>query len=79
MLASSISRLLRQFAMGGTDVDIGLLVNLRKFIEDECMCSMGRGGALTHNHFQMFVNGNFISLPLLKKIIKVCWDGIRVL
>lgn len=66
-------------AMGGMDVDIGLLVNLTKFIEDECiarLCSMGRGGALTHKHFQMVLKGNFTSLPMLNKKIKIClgWE-----
>ena len=57
-------------AMGGLDSDIGLLVNLRRFIEEECIAdlrSVERGGALTHKHFQMLVKGNFSSLPVLNK------------
>lgn len=41
-----------------TSVDKGLFVKLREFIEEECiagLCSMKRGGALTHKHFQMVV------------------------
>ena len=33
---------------------------------------MERGGALIHKHFQMVVKGNFTSLPVLNKKIKVC-------
>ena len=66
--------------MGGVDVDVGLLVNLRRFIEDHCfagLCSVERGGALTHKHFQMMVKGNFTSLLVLNKKTKVClgWDA----
>ena len=42
----------------GANIDIALLVNLRKFIEDKCMvglCCVERDGALTHKHFQMVV------------------------
>lgn len=66
-------------AVDGIDIDIGLFVNLRKFIEEECMsglCCMEWGGALTHKHFQLIVIGNFSSLLVLNKNIKVClgWD-----
>lgn len=66
--------------MGGVDVDIVLLMNLRRLIEDHCiarLCFVERGGALTHKHFQMMVKGNFSSLLVLNKQIKVClgWDG----
>lgn len=57
------------------DINIGLLVNLRKFIENECMvglCYVEHGGALTHKHFQMFVRGNCSSILELNKKIKVC-------
>jgi hypothetical protein len=61
------------------NINIALLVKLRKYI---CKgmhgrCSMERGGALTHKHFQMIANGNFTSLQALNKKIKVClgWDG----
>ena len=43
------------------DVDIKLLVSLRRFIEDHCIVGfyvVERGGALTHKHFQMAVKGN---------------------
>ena len=66
--------------MGGKEVDIGLLVNLRKFIKEGCnmagLCSLECGGAVMHKHFQMMVKGNFSILPLLNKKIKVClgWD-----
>jgi hypothetical protein len=65
--------------VAGIDIDITLLVKLRKFIEEECMaelCSMERGGGLTHEHFQMVMKGNFSSLMVLTKKVKVClgWD-----
>lgn len=62
-------------AVGGMDIDIGLLVKSRKFIMDECMaglCSVECGGALTCKHFQMVVKGNFSSLPMWSKKIRVC-------
>ena len=37
------------------DIDITLLADLRKFIEEECIvgsCSIERGGALTHKQFK---------------------------
>lgn len=39
------------------------------------MCE--RGGALTHMHFQMVAKGDFNSLPMLNKKIKVAlgWDA----
>ena len=49
--------------VGGTDINIRLLVNLRRFIEEECisgLCSVERGGALTHKHFQMMVKKNLL-------------------
>ena len=65
-------------AMDGMDIDIALLVKLRKFIE-ECMVGfyiMECSATLTHNHFQMVVKGNFSSPLVLKKKIKVGlgWD-----
>lgn len=62
-------------AMGGMDVDIALLVKLKWFIEEQCiagLCSVKIRGALTHKHLQMVVKGNFVSLPVLKKKIKLC-------
>lgn len=63
-------------AVGGMDVDVGFLVNLRRFIEEECMigmCSVERGGVLTDKHVQMMVvKGNFSSLPVLNRRIEVC-------
>ena len=63
-------------AVGGMDVDVGFLVNLRRFIEEECMialCSVEQGGVLTDKHFQMMVvKGDFSSLPVLNKRIEVC-------
>lgn len=35
---------------------------------------MERGGTLTHKHFQMVMKGNFSSLLMLNKKIKVCLD-----
>lgn len=60
----------RTTAVGGIDIDIRCLVNLRKFIEEECMaglCYVEQGGALTHKHFQVVVKGNFSSLSILNK------------
>lgn len=60
----------RTTAVGGIDIDIRFRVNLRKFIEEECMvelCSVEQGGALTHKHFQVIVKGKFSSLPVLNK------------
>ena len=40
-------------AVGGTNIDIDLLVSLRRFIEEECivgLCFVERGGALMHTH-----------------------------
>ena len=57
-------------AIGGLDFDIGLLVNLRSFFEEQCIASLRfleRGGALMHKHFQMLVKGNFNSLLVLNK------------
>jgi hypothetical protein len=59
--------------MDGMDIDIALLVKLRKFLE-ECMvgfCSMECNGTLTHNHFQMIVKGSFSSLLVLKREIRL--------
>lgn len=58
-------------AVGGTDVHIGLIVNLRKFIEGQCivgLCSVERESALMHKHFQMVIKGNFTSPLVLNKI-----------
>jgi hypothetical protein len=44
------------------DVDVALLVISRTFIEEHYiadLCSMERGGALTHMHFQLVVKGGF--------------------
>lgn len=66
-------------AVGKEDVDIALLVNLRKFIEEECvvgLCSMEHCVMVTHKHFQMVVKGNCSRLLVSNKKIKVClgWD-----
>jgi hypothetical protein len=67
-------------AVGGMDIDVGLFVNLRAFIEDECtvgLCSVEfSGGVWMHKYFQMVVKGNFCSLSVLDKKLKVClgWD-----
>ena len=61
--------------VGGLDIDVGFFVNLRRFVEEECMvglCSVEQGGALMHNHFQMTVKGNFSILPVLTKKIELC-------
>ena len=58
--------------MGGTNIGIKLLENLRKFIEGECivgLCFVERGGALTHKQFLMAVKGNFTSFIVLNKRI----------
>lgn len=41
------------------------------------LCFVERGGALTHKHFKMVVKGNFSSLPMLNKKIKIAlgWDA----
>ena len=59
-------------------MDVNLLVNLRS-IEDHCIvrvCSMKRGGRLTHKHFQLMVKRNFTSVLVLNEKIKVYlgWD-----
>lgn len=45
-------------------------------MNNECIagvCSVEKGGgALTHKHFQMMMKGNFTSLAVLNKKIKVC-------
>ena len=64
-------------AVGGTHVCIRLLVNLRKFIEGQCIvgfCSSERGGALMHKHFQMVMKGNFTSPPVLNNICRYGYD-----
>jgi hypothetical protein len=56
-------------AVGGMGIDIALLVRLREFVEEECMvglCFVERGGALTHEQFQMVVEGDFSSLSVLE-------------
>ena len=48
--------------VGGKDVDIALLVNLRKFIEEECMaclCSTKRSATMTHNTLSNDGEGEF--------------------
>lgn len=43
-------------------MDVGLLTNLRRLIEDHCIVGLWfveRGGAFANKHFQMVVNGNF--------------------
>jgi hypothetical protein len=50
-------------AMGGVDIDIKLLVYLRRFVEDNCivdLCLVERGSALTQKHFQIVVKGIFL-------------------
>lgn len=42
--------------VGGINIDVGPLVNLRKFVEDECM---KLGGALMHEHFQTVDEGEY--------------------
>lgn len=57
-------------AVGGMDVGIALLVKSKRIIEERCiagLCSEEKGGALTNMHFQMVVEGNFASLPVLKE------------
>ena len=47
---------------------------MRRLVEDEHingLCFVERGGALTYKHFQMMVKGNFTSLLVLNKKIKV--------
>ena len=43
------------------------------------LCAMVRGGVLPHKHFQMVVKGNFNSVPMWRRKIKVClgWGGMR--
>jgi hypothetical protein len=56
--------------VGGKDIDVSLLVNLRRFIEENCsvgLCLVERGGALTHKHFHMVVKEDFSSLLALDK------------
>ena len=51
--------------VGGIDIDIAFFVKLRKFIEENWMawfCSMERGGAWTHKHFEMDVKRTCSSL-----------------
>ena len=41
--------------VGGMDMDIRVLIKLRKFMKEECivvLCSMERGGTLMHKHFK---------------------------
>jgi hypothetical protein len=50
-------------AIGDMDIDIGVLVKLRKFIEEESMvslCFVDCGTALTHKYFQMVMKGKFV-------------------
>lgn len=66
-------------AVGGMDVDIALLVKLKRIIEEQCiarLCSEEKGGAFTNKHFQMVVKGYFAGPPVLNKRTKVClgWD-----
>ena len=59
-----------------------LLVNLRKFIENDytaSLCLMKRDGVLTHRHLQMVVKGDFTSLLVFSKRINYFWYGTRVL
>lgn len=40
-------------AIGGTNIDIDLLMSLRRFIEEKCivgLCFVERGGTLMHTH-----------------------------
>lgn len=66
-------------AMGGVDIDVRLLVYLRRFVKEDCivgLCLVERGSALTQKHIQMVVRGGFYSLLVLNKTNKVClgWD-----
>lgn len=77
---SSTLKLLVTIVVEGVDVGIAYSVNLKHFIEEECiarLCLVENGGALTHKHFQMVVKGNFSRLPMLNKKIKMCmgWDS----
>lgn len=63
-------------AVGGVDIDIRLLVNMKWFIEEHCI-AVKRGGALTHKHFQMVLEGYFTYSHVMNKKIKVvvCYRG----
>lgn len=53
---------LTYFAVGGTDIDIRLLVNMRKFIEEECMvrlCYVEQGGCIDTQTFSRGCEGQF--------------------
>lgn len=57
----------------GTNIDIACLVNLWKFIEEECiakLCSVKRARALNPKHFQMVVKGNITRFVVLNKKVK---------
>jgi hypothetical protein len=52
-------------SVGAKDIDIGLSVNLRKFIREECMaglCYVEHARMLTHKHVQMVVKGYITTL-----------------
>ena len=53
--------------MGGTEVDFRVIIKLRKFFKEECLvalCSLEKGGALSHKHFQMVAKGTCTRLPV---------------
>lgn len=64
-------------AVGGVDIDVRLLVDLRKFIEENCiagLCSVERGGAVMYKHFQWVVRGNFTDVEPKKS--RFSWVGM---
>jgi len=60
-------------AIGGVDIDIILMVNMKRIIEEHCL-----GGACTYKHFQVDVKDNCSNLLVLNKKITIAlgWDQI---
>lgn len=65
----------------GDQFEIGLIVKLRNFIEEECMVGLyyvEHNIALAHKHFQVVVKGNSSSLPMLNNKIQGLFGLRRV-
>ena len=69
-------------AAGGMDIDVSLLVKLRRFIEEECLVglySVELGGALTHNHFKWSRRGTLAAFRCCTRKSRFVWVGMSLL
>lgn len=68
--------------VGGEDIDMALMSNIKRFLKECCisgLCSLERGGALFHLHFQMVICISAKSIVTVNRLIKryMGWDKDR--